>query len=243
MTLDTLIKGTLKDYRKNFKAIFWLLFCFYLIPSLLLTVLQFLMDVESFGLGEGEVSTKFIVYFIIFLISLMGMFFVYLYGVGALTAVSIKNKKFSFKNAKNAIKGNYWRYIGFFFVSWLFIIGLFILLIIPGIIFVFYWVLAPFVFFAEKKGIIDSLKGSFRLVRGRWWKTFGYGLFVFAVVTGIGAIFGGIVSILSVELPLTISDFVLNSFISLIDLVPTFVTLPFGVLFYKNLYLEYRRRT
>lgn len=74
----------------------------------------------------------------------------------------------------------------------LFVFGLTLLLIVPGIIFAVYWV--PFalyaVLFADKFGI-SALSYSKAMVKGRWWTVCGYSLVLFifymisAVIAGI----------------------------------------------------------
>lgn len=75
-----------------------------------------------------------------------------------------------------------------------FLIPLFILLIIPGIIFGIYWTFSLYALVIDKTSISGALKKSHDVVRGRWWKVFGYvillGLIV-VIFSGItGAIFG-----------------------------------------------------
>jgi hypothetical protein len=55
-----------------------------------------------------------------------------------------------------------------------FLVVLFLLLIIPGIIFMVFWLFAFVIFILEKESIFNSLGKSFDMLRGRWWRTFGY---------------------------------------------------------------------
>lgn len=47
----------------------------------------------------------------------------------------------------------------------------FALFLIPGIYLVVAFVFAPVAAITERKGVLDSFKYSFELVRGRWWRT------------------------------------------------------------------------
>lgn len=75
-----------------------------------------------------------------------------------------------------------------------FLIGLFILLIVPGVIFSIYWLFVIYIVVFHDKAFIEALKHSREIVKGRWWKVFGYslvlGLISLVVALGVGAIIG-----------------------------------------------------
>ena len=91
------------------------------------------------------------------------------------------------------------------------------------------------------------MKRSKIIVKGKWWLVFGYSLLIVLI---LGGIYFGISLISSViVLPLSflsgagIFFFVLFYLISFIfKLIATILTTPFGILFFKNLYLELRGR-
>jgi hypothetical protein len=66
----------------------------------------------------------------------------------------------------------------------IFLVGLFILLIIPGIIFGIYWAFAIYAVMLNNKSGLEALQYSKSLVQGRWWRVFGY-LLVFGLITAI----------------------------------------------------------
>lgn len=59
-------------------------------------------------------------------------------------------------------------------------------LIIPGLIFIFWYGFASFVFADERLTGMDALMRSKSYIIGRWWKTLGY--FILAGLTALGAI-------------------------------------------------------
>lgn len=63
-----------------------------------------------------------------------------------------------------------WEIIGLFLLTWLITMIGFIFLILPGIILGFFLVFAPFILVLEKKGIVDSIAESFRLVKNNFWE-------------------------------------------------------------------------
>ena len=96
-----------------------------------------------------------------------------------LIPISVKKKSFSFKELTREAKQSFFKYIWFTIVLVVFLSGLFLLLIIPGIIFFFYWAVAVYAFFDKKEGIIKSLKYSKLLIKGRWWRVVGYTILLF----------------------------------------------------------------
>ncbi len=126
----------------------------------------------------------------------------------------------SYSQIWEKVRGSFWKYIGFSLVSTIFLIGLFILFIIPGVIFSVFWVFGVYVLLNEDKGILESLGESRSLVRGRWWKTFGYLLLALLIYVGASIVlnflpFAGAI----------LSSLFINSF---------------AVIFLKNFYLAYK---
>jgi len=84
--------------------------------------------------------------------------------------------------------------IGLSIIYFLALIPAFIALIIPGIWLAVAWSLSFPALLAERLGPVAALGRSYRLVKGRWWPTFGALLVMYlivAVISGIlGAIFG-----------------------------------------------------
>lgn len=105
------------------------------------------------------------------------------------------------------------------------LIGLFLLLIVPGIIFAIYWsfVLAT-VALRGMEGM-SALNYSKSLVKGRWWKTFGYGL-VFGLLNVVCAL---IVSGILAFFPEGRVSVILGS--SMVSLVSAFFTVV-GIVFF-----------
>lgn len=69
-------------------------------------------------------------------------------------------------------------------VMGIFLLGLYILLVIPGIIFTIYWAFTLYIVILNNKSGMEALKYSREVVKGRWWKTMGY-LLVFAIIVGV----------------------------------------------------------
>jgi len=88
-------------------------------------------------------------------------------------------------------------------VQVLFLFGLTLLFIIPGIIFSIYWMFATqsSILFGKQGG--EALSHSKSVVEGKWWKVFGYmflfGIFIFMGMIALEMIFNVIFSIPSVD--------------------------------------------
>jgi hypothetical protein len=85
--------------------------------------------------------------------------------------------------------------VGTNIIAGLIIMGLTLLLIIPGVIWSVYYIFRTFVVVLRMKSGSEALKYSKSLVVRKWWKVFGY-TFVFGIVTiGAASILGVIVGL------------------------------------------------
>lgn len=81
--------------------------------------------------------------------------------------------------------------IGTNIILGIFLLGLTLLLIVPGIIFYVYWIFVTFVIILNDKSGNDALDYSKQIVKGRWWTVAGYSI-VFGILGFIVGIIGGI---------------------------------------------------
>jgi hypothetical protein len=87
-----------------------------------------------------------------------------------------------------------WPLLGVSFV-WIVCVGIgFALFIAPGIWLAIAWWPFTVVMMVEQLGVVDTLRRSFRLTRGRWWATFGLALLgmgtVILIMLGLGLAIG-----------------------------------------------------
>jgi len=267
-----LLSDSWDEYKKNFKIYFNVFLLLVVIPSLVLFVYQaphtynlLTQNIESFQDILDIFGTKYMI--------IMNVLWIITLALAMFMSISLiynsiyKKNKMSVEQTLKGGKKYFWRYIFFSLVYLIFIIGLSLLLIIPGLIFIVYWLFAPYILIKENKGIIASLKSSYCLVKGRWWKTF-WTLLLFALVLILILIIFSVVSaILNVlimipfvfsavskngfEILLTkgfftnlpFSAFLLTNLVSKIfELGQTLIIAPLSILFFKNLYLEYLRK-
>lgn len=108
------------------------------------------------------------------------------------------------------------------------LIGLFLLLIVPGVIFAVYWGFAMAVVALRGMEGMSALRYSRSLVKGRWWKTFGYWL-VFGLLNMVCAL---IVSAVFAVIPeARVSTILGNSVVSLVSAFFTVVGIVFFLRF------------
>lgn len=250
MKFEYIFKKSYDEYKKKFKNIFLLSLIFIGIPIIIssLFFLSYIIKNPEFYKAiiidqKNIFPTNFFVY--IFLFGLISFIFFIIFEAG-LIKESISGK-FNFHKTINSGRNNFWRLIWFFIVVAFFLMLLFLALIIPGIIFAIYWSVAIFVYFDGKKTVIESLRVSFSMIKGNWWKIFGYSLLMVFLYVITSLIFGLIslsteLSIYSLENPsakLLILNVILNS---ISNFLYNLIIIPFSILFYKNIYIELKKK-
>ena len=255
MSFGEIFSKSWKEYKSNFREIFKFMFVFIVIPAIIFLIINlfwtFSNPVIYQSISSNEKGSLPLSFFAFTIIVSVISIILYLFVSAALTSISIKKSKFNFKELMQFGKNNLLIYIGFVIVSMLFIFGLLLLLIIPGIIFAFYWIFGSYALFDEKKGILKSLKRSKEIVKGRWWGVFGYTVLFFLIYLLVV-----IVSLL-IQFPLWIMQIfnVLNNIPpspgffavssiteTLISAATQIVMVPLMILFFKNFYFDLKRR-
>lgn len=229
-TLGVYLSNTFNEYKKNAFNIFYLSFFFLLLPSFFMLLFrQFLPDPqESIQLF---LMSPFLYLFLFFaIINGIALFFFSLLIYG----LAFSGKKSGISEWMTFAKSNFFRLLGYSIVYYFFIVLLFLLLVVPGIIFSVFWIFGVYFYLDKKTGIFDSLSHSKRIVKGRWWKIFGY-LFMISLVTFMISFVLGIVVGFLYFVP--VAGFVFDGIFSSIA---SAFTLPFTILFFKNVYQSLR---
>lgn len=144
-------------------------------------------------------------------------------------AYAIKNKlEGKVVNAAEALKKALSRWgaaVGTNIMLGIFLLGLTLLLIVPGIIYYVYWIFVSLVVVLNDKSGKDALDYSKKIVEGRWWRVAGYSI-VFAM---LGIIVGVVVSIPYWFLP---ENFLINIVTdTLIDILFSFFIVALTIFF------------
>jgi uncharacterized membrane protein len=234
-----------KEFKQKFKFNSKIIFYFVFIPGLLGLVFS-IMSAYS---NTAGVTIGYILF-------VLASIFLSIFASLAILFSSI----FDVKSYSSAIAGGkkfYWRYIGLGIVTLFFIILLFLALIIPAIIFGVYWTFSTYILVGENKGIMDSLRGSFRLIRNHWWMVVGYGFLFGLIIWGIQILFSipswpaNVMVALDVlnnpnlyaegAAPTSIS-LIASSISTFFSSLSQFIVVPFGIIFGKYLYLYLKKK-
>tara|TARA_Y100000034_G_C6842767_1_gene381427 strand:- start:228 stop:995 length:768 start_codon:yes stop_codon:yes gene_type:complete len=250
MDLGKIFEVSWKDYKRNFRAILLLTLVLVGIPLVLSNVILFVMGMNDPVFYSAFVNEEIdtitpsfgIIIFLVFTISLV----LYLIYEAGMLKDSMKGK-FDFYKTISSGKRNFWKFVWFAIVTMFFLMWLFLAFVIPGIIFSIYWFLAIYVYLDSNKTVVESLRTSFHMVRGNWWRMFGYTLALFITLAVVGAIISLIglpsgITVMSIEEPtlgVLFFDYVMQDIANFLN---TLVSAPFAILFYKNIYLELRRK-
>lgn len=234
---------------------------------------------------QAELSKSFLNFFVkaIWIILILGIIagFASVYGMLAVFAPALKKKgSYGFKEALRETKPYYWRFVGLMLLIYLIMsvgmivgailgiltFGLGILAAVIALIWLFIlWAFAPYIIVDMNKGVFASMKESKKIVKGKWWRTFGYLLLIgliFAVVYWVissifnmilGAVFFSGMSSIGQQLLVggTIDVNIINELINtlviygsismIISSVISIIAMPYLLLFGKNMYQSFRR--
>ena len=202
-----------------------------------------------------KVMSNYTFFFVLSIIIGIASFLLSIFCYTCIIYSSLNKKKFiKFSESVRGGKEHFLRYLGYSIVAGIFIIGLLILLVIPGIIFGIFWCFSAFIFIRERKGILASLKESHKLVKGKWWKTFGFILLFFIIIVVISILISFLTELVNIIInPQIIKSLLdksfysspiwyVNDFISLIGgFISNLISLPLGFLFIKNFYLDRKK--
>lgn len=170
-----------KEYKTNFKVYSVIIFLFLFIPSIIIVAAGIPLTAHIYNL-DSNIDYSFLEIFkpslitpliLIWIISLILQFFVtasFLYN----SLFKKQNKVMTVKETLSGGRKYFWKVFGFSVVTAILLIFLTLAFIIPGIIFMIFWIFAAYILVNENTGIIESLKKSYYLVKGRWWRTFGF---------------------------------------------------------------------
>lgn len=235
------------EYKKNFWVFAVMLVLLSFIPSLIIYAFDYPLQSKLEALGESPDFSQFLEvianYEYIFPLAVMliisSLLGIWLYS--SLFYNLLKRKEKMSVGQSLAGGGRYFlRYFLFMIVTGFFLFCLFLLLIVPGIIFLVFWIFSSYILIEEDKGIIGSLRESQRIVQGRWWRTFGF-LALFVLIS-MGIYIAFFVPVFIINL------FVANEFFegmleAIFSFFASLIVTPVCVLFFKNFYLDMKRNS
>jgi len=137
----------------------------------------------------------------------------------------------------------------------LLIIALFILALIFYIYLAVSWIFSPYILIEGKQGIVDSLRVSKALSRGKWWKTFGYVFLMGIILYGIAFVISIFSIIINFSLSLSLIGVSTSGSTGLyvfllsvqqivkyiVNLIIAIILTPIFIFYIKNFYLEIKK--
>jgi len=146
--------------------------------------------------------------------------------------MKIDGQAISFSQAWEKAVSKWMTTLGTGILEGIFAVLLFLLLIVPGIIFSVYWMFATYAVVLQDKSGEGALKYSKAIVQGRWWKVLGYSLVFILIIYGISLIVNIPVLIVETFIKNNNIVFVLDVALKLMDeLIYAFYAVMFSIFF------------
>lgn len=230
-----------KEYGRKFIPILQTFLIIYFIPIVVVGLIFFALivglgifsltgmainetnPIDLTNLDSSNLSAELLLTFILLLVIFVIIVIIInvLYTIGVIHISLSKKNKISFKEVFRLARRDFWKYLAFSIVVTFFLFLLYLLLIIPGIIFTVYWALAAYILINENKGILESLSASKQMIKGRWWLTFGY-MFLLILIIFVISVFASFVPLIG-------------------DFISPLILTPYFIIFLKNYYLELKK--
>lgn len=225
------ISGILSESWRLFRENFWLIFIISFVVYIPINTILTFVPVDQL-LEQGLRGIRIYMRIIQFLEFLIGI--IATMAIAYLVKARLDNKKIS---AWTALKEAVFKWpaaILTSFVTGISLLFLFLLLIVPGIIFAVYWMFVVYAVILKDELAFDAMSYSKSVVKGRWWKALGYSV-VFGLLGLIVSLFlGFILGAISFFLPANIIgsgiDVIMTTFT---DVISAFFTVVF-VIFFLN---------
>jgi hypothetical protein len=174
-----LFDETWKTYKEKFCLFATILLLFQFIPYTIYNIINILNPVEvtpdNFWnqlLIHGPIS--------------LALFMISFIGTVAILYVLLKNRQTNtITDALNGGMNYYLPALGVTLLITLMLIPLFILLIIPGLIFSIYWMFSQYIVIDKDEKVTKSIGQSMDIVKGNWWEIFGRFALIILVMIAI----------------------------------------------------------
>jgi hypothetical protein len=108
--------------------------------------------------------------------------------IAYLTKAALEHKKITWQESLKLAINKWLKVIGTNLIAGILLVGLFFLLIIPGIIYSIYWYFILYVVIFSDKWGMEAMLYSKEIVQNRWWKTLGYAILFGLIALLVGAV-------------------------------------------------------
>ena len=164
-----------EQYRKHFASILPIFLIVYIPINVGLSFVPVEYLIEEHGLRGFRIYMKLIqlTEFLIGVVATMSL--------ARLIEASLMGQPITWKQALRHAVSRWAASIGTGVLAWLIVLGMFLLLIVPGIIWGLYYSLFVYVVALRRLSGKSALDYSKSIVKGQWWRVFGY-LFVIELI-------------------------------------------------------------
>ena len=183
-----LLKKSVTFYIAHFKSLAVLV----LTPAILLAIVSYLVELYTSTDGVLQLDTMPLYVIVISSVVLLASIITSILGnIGIILFADDPSLYPTPTSMYKSAQKYFFPYLWIAVLSTLAILGGFILLIIPGVIFMIWFTFAPFILLFEERRGMEALRASRALVRGRWWSVFirqfflGFACGVFMQVSGL----------------------------------------------------------
>ncbi|QQG46128.1 MAG: hypothetical protein HYY55_04175 [Candidatus Niyogibacteria bacterium] len=221
-TIGKILSESWKKFKENFQLILLITLVVYIPVNIILAFIPIDALMEQWGTLRGfKIYMKVIQIFegLIGIIASMAIAYI--------IKSKIDGQTISFGQALKKSMSRWPAAIGTNILFGIFLLGLTLLLIIPGIIYYVYWSFVLYIVVLQDKSGKSALDYSKAIVKGRWWKVAGYSL-VFGL---LGLIVGVIAGVPYWFLPDNFATSIATD--TLIDVVYSFFTVV-SIIFFIN---------
>ena len=201
-------------YKKNFKLFLIISLLIYLPAYIIIN----LFEEFSSNLIEINIAYTILSVIIVIIIALIGTY-IPLIAIMYSVDKTIKNKQLNYQEVIKKGFSKFFPAFGTTILLVIFLIGLFILLIVPGIIFSIYWYFTIYAVVLRDKSGKKALDYSKAVVKKRWWRVLGILLVISLAVGVITLIINGILLAISSHVIIKIISDTLTSIISIFMMV------------------------
>jgi hypothetical protein len=228
-----ILDSSYKDYKKHFPLFMKVSFVLYFLPTIISAI--FYLTNPSLQNVLGRVLIKIV----------PGLFSLLLiFTIIKILLVKREKKELELGEALRRGSEHFGEGILLSIIMGLALFGLYLLFLIPGIIFSIYWNFAYYALITDNVGITKALEHSKKVVQGRWWTVFGY-IFLLGLITGVisFAVFIALMIIMGI-FSMIIGNLLLGTIISTIIIgLLEMLLLPFTLTFMEKFYLDLKKNT
>ena len=230
-----LLDESYKSFKEHFLLFVKITFVLYFLPRTILEIItRFIPNIFlRFGIS---IYNSLIIWLLHLLI---------IFTVIKVLLIKKKEKEISFSQALTEGSKHYGEGIILSVIMQLALFGLFLLFVIPAVIYGVYWSFAYYALITDNVGVTKALAHSKKVVEGRWWKVLGinslFYLMLFALLIPLYFVLNLFFGLVNFVIPHL--QFVYDILMIIIDSGIFMFVIPFSLIFMAKFYLDLKKST